>query len=132
MDSYVGELLYRRRLYPNPAIFFRPLGKVSLLDWLRKIPRKVLDLPVYAYAEVGNILARYADWIRLYRRGHRLARPNTGAGPSDRDVLDFSIFRVGKARLRAGERGSTGEPRLAQEDLSEQTIARRLPETLGL
>jgi predicted nucleic acid-binding protein len=36
------------------------VGKLQPLDWINQPRHKVLDLPEVAYAEVGQILARYA------------------------------------------------------------------------
>ncbi len=71
-----------------------------MLDWLRKIPRKVLDLPVYAYPEVGEILARYADldpdftdaaivWLAEKTGCHAILTV---------DVRDFSVLRLAKGK----------------------------------
>ena len=61
LEGYVGELLVPAPVVIESCYFLSTAGKVRLLDWLRKLPPKVLDLPVRAYPEVGEILARYAD-----------------------------------------------------------------------
>jgi predicted nucleic acid-binding protein len=100
LDNYTGELLVPAPVVSESCYFLSTAGKVRLLDWLRKPPCKVLDLPVSAYPAVGEILARYADldpdftdaaivWL-AEKSGHRAILTV--------DVRDFSVFRPGKGK----------------------------------
>lgn len=53
LDNYHGEMLVPAPVVTESCDFLSTAGKVRLLDWLRKIPRKVLDLPTYAYPDVS-------------------------------------------------------------------------------
>ena len=61
LDQYAGELLVPGPVVTESCYFLSTVGKVRLLQWLSKPPRHVLELPVQAYSDVGEILARYAD-----------------------------------------------------------------------
>lgn len=54
LDRYVGLLLVPAPVVTETCYFLSTAGKVRLLDWLHKLPRKVLDLPAHAYPEVGR------------------------------------------------------------------------------
>jgi predicted nucleic acid-binding protein len=99
-DDYTGELLVPAPVVTESCYFLSTAGKVRLLDWLRKPPRKVLDLPISAYHEVGEILASYAwlnpdftdaaiVWFAEYTGCRAILTV---------DVRDFSVFRVGKGK----------------------------------
>lgn len=100
LDNYVGELLVPAAVVTETCYFLSTAGKVRLLDWLRKLPRKVLDLPVFAYPEVGEILARYADLDPDFTDAAIvwLAEKSGCRSILTVDVRDFSAFRVGKSK----------------------------------
>jgi predicted nucleic acid-binding protein len=87
LDNYAGELLVPAPVVSESCYFLSTAGKVR-------------DLPISAYPEVGEILARYADldpdftdaalvWL-ADRTGCRAILTV--------DVRDFSIFRLGKSK----------------------------------
>jgi len=100
LDSYVGALLVPAPVVSETCYFLSTPGKVRLLDWLRKPPRKVLDLPVYAYPEVGETLVRYAGLKPDFTDGAIvwLAQDTGCREILTVDVRDFSIFRLKKGR----------------------------------
>ena len=100
LDSYVGELLVPAPVVTETCYFLSTAGKVRLLDWLRKIPRKVLDLPVYAYPEAGEILARYAELDPDFTDAAIVwFAEDTGCRAIlTVDVRDFSTFRLAKGK----------------------------------
>jgi uncharacterized protein len=100
LDSYAGLLLIPAPVVTETCYFLSATGKVRLLDWVRRPPRQVLDLPANAYPQVAEILARYADldpdftdaaivWL-AERTGCRAILTV--------DVRDFSAFRLKKGR----------------------------------
>ena len=100
LDSYTGELLVPAPIVSESCYFLSTAGKVRLLDWLSKPPRKVLDLPVSAYPEVGKILARYAALEPDFADGAIvwLAEKTGCRAILTVDVRDFSVFRLGKGK----------------------------------
>lgn len=99
-DNYVGELLVPAPVVTETCYFLSTAGKVRFLNWLSKPPRKVLDLPVYAYPDVSEILTRYADlgpdftdaaivWLAHDARCHAILTA---------DIRDFSTFRLAKGK----------------------------------
>ena len=100
LDSYAGELLVPAPVVSESCYFLSTAGKVRLLDWLRKPPRKVLDLPVSAYPEVGRILARYAELDPDFADAAIvwLAEKTGCRAILTVDVRDFSVFRLGKGK----------------------------------
>jgi len=85
---------------PGSAVRQAQAGKVRLLDWLREIPRKVLDLPTYAYPDVSEILTRYADLNPDFTDAAMVwFAEDTGCRAIlTVDVRDFSAFRLAKGR----------------------------------
>ncbi len=61
LDSYFGVLLVPAPVVVETCYFLSSANKVRLLDWLGKLPRRVLDVPVSAYSRVSEILTRYVD-----------------------------------------------------------------------
>ncbi len=100
LDNYVGELLVPAPVVSESCYFLSTAGKVRLLNWLRKLPRKVLDLPIYAYPEVGEILARYAQLDPDFTDAAIVwLADNTGCRSIlTVDVRDFSVLRPGKGK----------------------------------
>ena len=100
LDNYTGELLVPAPVVSESCYFLSTAGKVRLLDWLRKPPRKVLDLPVSAYPEVGKILARYADLAPDFTDAAVvwLAEKTGCRAILTVDVRDFTAFRLGKGK----------------------------------
>jgi uncharacterized protein len=60
-DSYVGQMLVPAPVVSEACYFLSSAGKVRLLDWVGRLPRKVIDLPVTLYREAGAIIERYAN-----------------------------------------------------------------------
>ena len=98
LGAYKGELLVPAPVVSETCYFLSTIGKVRLLDWLGKPQRRVLDLPQAAYADVGQILARYAAldpdltdaaivWLAQEMRCYSILTA---------DVRDFSTFRAGR------------------------------------
>jgi len=98
LNSYVGEMLVPAPVVTETCYFLSTAGKVRLLNWLRKLPRKVLDLPVFAYPEVGEILARYADLDPDFTDAAIvwLAEKTDCRAILTVDIRDFSTFRLAK------------------------------------
>ena len=100
LDSYTGELLVPAPVVSESCYFLSTAGKVRLLDWVCTAPRKVLDLPVSAYCEVGKILARYAQLDPDFTDGSIvwLAEKTGCRAILTVDIRDFSVFRLAKSR----------------------------------
>jgi predicted nucleic acid-binding protein len=100
LDNYTGELLVPAPVVSESCYFLSTAGKVRLLDWLRKPPRKVLDLPISAYPEVGEILAHYVDLDPDFTDAAIvwLAEKTGCRAILTVDVRDFSVFRLGKSK----------------------------------
>jgi predicted nucleic acid-binding protein len=100
LANYTGELLVPTPVVSESCFFLSTVGKVRLLDWLCKPPRKVLDLPVSAYPEVGKILARYAKLDPDFADAAIvwLADKIGCRSILTVDVRDFSVFRLGKSK----------------------------------
>ena len=100
LDNYTGEVLVPAPVVSESCYFLTTAGKVRLLDWLRKSPRRVLDLPVSAYPEVGKILARYAELEPDFVDAAIvwLAEKTGCRAILTVDIRDFSVFRLGKGK----------------------------------
>jgi len=100
LDNYTGELLVPAPVVSESCYFLSTAGKVRLLDWLRKPPRKILDLPASAYPEVGEILARYAELDPDFTDAAIvwLAEKTGCRAILTVDVRDFSVFRMRKGK----------------------------------
>jgi len=100
LENYAGELLVPAPVVSETCYFLSTAGKVRLLDWLRKPPCKVLDLPVTAYPEVGEILARYAGLDPDFTDAAIvwLAEKSACRAILTVDIRDFSAFRLGKGK----------------------------------
>jgi len=100
LDNYHGEMLVPAPVVTESCYFLSTAGKVRLLDWLRKIPRKVLDLPTYAYPDVSEILTRYADLNPDFTDAAMVwFAEDTGCRAIlTVDVRDFSVFRLAKGK----------------------------------
>ena len=100
LDNYQGEMLVPAPVVTESCYFLSTAGKVRLLDWLRKIPRKVLDLPIYAYPDVSEILTRYADLNPDFTDAAMVwFAEDTGCRAIlTVDVRDFSAFRLAKGK----------------------------------
>ena len=100
LDNYLGELLVPAPVVSETCYFLSTAGKVRLLDWLRKLPRRVLDLPVYAYPKVSETLARYAGLKPDFTDAAIVwLAEDTGCRTIlTVDLRDFSVFRLGKGK----------------------------------
>ena len=100
LDSYVGLLLVPAPVVTETCYFLSTAGKVRLLDWLRKLPRRVFDLPVYAYPKVSETLTRYAELKPDFTdAGIVWLAEDTGCRAIlTVDVRDFSTFRLTKGK----------------------------------
>ncbi|MDA8110584.1 MAG: PIN domain-containing protein [Betaproteobacteria bacterium] len=100
LDSYRGALLVPAPAISESCYFLSTAGKVRLLQWVRKTPRRVLEVPAYAYPEVGEILARYADLDPDFTDAAIvwLAEATGCRSILTVDVRDFSTFRLKRGR----------------------------------
>jgi len=100
LDSYVGLLLVPAPVVTETCYFLSTAGKVRLLDWLRKLPRRVFDLPVYAYPKVSETLTRYAELKPDFTDAAIVwLADDTGCRAIlTVDVRDFSTFRLTKGK----------------------------------
>ncbi len=100
LDSYVGLLLVPAPVVTETCYFLSTAGKVRLLDWLSKLPRRVLDLPVYAYPKVSETLTRYAGLKPDFTDAAIvwLAEDTGCREVLTMDVRDFSVFRLRKGK----------------------------------
>ncbi len=100
LDNYVGLLLVPAPVVTETCYFLSTAGKVRLLDWLRKLPRRVFDLPVYAYPKVSETLTRYAELKPDFTDAAIvwLAEDTACRAILTVDVRDFSTFRVRKGK----------------------------------
>ena len=100
LDTYFGLLLVPAPVVTETCYFLSTVNKVRLLDWVRKLPRQVLDLPAHAYAQVGEILTRYADLSPDFTDAAIvwLAERTGCRAILTVDVRDFSAFRLRKGK----------------------------------
>ena len=100
LDAYFGLLLVPAPVVTETCYFLSSSGKTRLLDWLRKLPRQVLDLPAHSYPQVGEILARYADLNPDFTDAAIvwLAEKTACRAILTVDVRDFSAFRLRKGK----------------------------------
>lgn len=100
LNSFVGNLLVPEAVVAETCYFLSSAGKVRLLDWARKLPRMLLDVPAHAYPDLAAILARYADldpdftdaaivWLADKTGCHAILTV---------DERDFNAFRLKKGR----------------------------------
>jgi predicted nucleic acid-binding protein len=61
LAGYKGEIIVPGPVVVEACYFLSAAGKIRLLDWMAKGGAKIADLPNEAYAEIGAIIARYAD-----------------------------------------------------------------------
>lgn len=61
LAGYKGEIIVPAPVVVETCFFLSTVAKVSLLDWLDSGPIRIAEMPSPAYAEIGAILARYAD-----------------------------------------------------------------------
>ena len=100
LDGYKGELLVPAPVVSESCYFLSTASKVRLLDWLRKPPPRVLELPASAYPEVAAILARYANLDPDFTDAAIvwLAEKTGCRSILTVDIRDFSAFRLAKGR----------------------------------
>lgn len=98
--QYRGELLVPAPVVSEACYFLSNAGKVRLLDWLNQPRHKVLDLPEAAYADVAQILARYASLDPDFTDAALvwLAQETGCRAILTVDVRDFSTFRMSRGR----------------------------------
>lgn len=90
---------------PAPVVtetcyFLSTAGKVRLLDWINQPRHKVLDLPEVAYADVGQILVRYAALDPDFTDAAIvwLAQECGCRNILTVDARDFSAYRMGRGK----------------------------------
>jgi uncharacterized protein len=100
LGSYVGELLVPAPVVSEACYFLSTAGKIRLLDWVGRLPRKVVDLPVTLYREAGAIIERYAQLEPDFTDAAivLLAQITDCRAILTVDVRDFSVFRPGKGK----------------------------------
>lgn len=101
LAGYKGEIVVPAPVVVESCYFLSTAGKIRLLDWLAKGPRRVAEIPATAYAGIGEILARYSeldpdftDAAIVWLAGQTGCRAVLTV-----DTRDFSIYRV-KGRKR--------------------------------
>ena len=97
---YKGELLVPTPVVTETCYFLSTAGKVRLLDWLSQPRHKVLDLPVVAYADVGQILVRYTSLDPDFTDAAILwlAQESGCSAILTVDIRNFSTFRMGNGK----------------------------------
>jgi uncharacterized protein len=100
LDVYAGALLVPSPVVVETCFFLSEPGKVRLLDWLGKPPRKVLELPASAYPELRETLAKYADLDPDFTDAAIvwLAEKTGCRAILTTDLRDFGAFRLRKSR----------------------------------
>ena len=100
LARYTGELLVPAPVVTETCYFLSTAGKVRLLDWLSQLRHKVLDLPEVAYADVSQILARYAALDPDFTDAAIvwLAQESGCRALLTVDVRDFSTYRMSRGR----------------------------------
>ncbi len=98
LDGYAGELLVTAPVVAETCYFLSTVGKVRLLDWLSGPQCRVLDLPSVAYADVGDILARYSVLDPDFTDAALVwfAQETDCRAILTVDVRDFGVFRMGR------------------------------------
>jgi predicted nucleic acid-binding protein len=96
LSGYGGDLLVPAPVVAESCYFLSTENKVRMLDWLAAPRRKVLDLPVAAYPEVGAILARYAALDPDFTDAAIvwLAKETGCSAILTVDMRDFGVYRV--------------------------------------
>ena len=96
LSGYGGTLLVPAPVITESCFFLSTGNKVRMLDWLTAPKRKVLDLPVAAYPEVGVILARYAGLDPDFTDAAIvwLAKEAGCSAILTVDMRDFGIYRL--------------------------------------
>ncbi len=61
LEGYKGEIIVPGPVVVESSYFLSVPGKIRLLDWIAKGGARLADLPATASAEIGAIIARYAD-----------------------------------------------------------------------
>ena len=61
LAGYKGEIIVPGPVVVESCYFLSVAGKIRLLDWIAKGGARLAELPPQAYADVGAIIARYAD-----------------------------------------------------------------------
>ena len=100
LGGYTGQLLVPAPLVSEACYFLSASGKVRLLDWVGKPPRRVLDLPMDLYREAGAIIERYASLEPDFTDAAivLLAQTTGCRAILTVDLRDFSVLRPGKGK----------------------------------
>lgn len=61
LKSYKGEILVPGPVAAESCYFLSTTAKIRLIDWLVGGRRRMIELTLDAYPDIGAILARYAD-----------------------------------------------------------------------
>jgi predicted nucleic acid-binding protein len=61
LAGYKGEIIVPGPVVVESCYFLSTAGKIRLLDWIAKGGAKLADLPSRTYADIGAIIARYAN-----------------------------------------------------------------------
>lgn len=96
LASHAGELLVPSPVVTESCFFLSTANKVRLLDWLSKPPRRVLELPAEVYADIGAILARYANLDPDFTDAAIvwLAQQSGCRAVLTTDMRDFGVYRM--------------------------------------
>jgi predicted nucleic acid-binding protein len=96
LAGYKGEIIVPGPVVVESCFFLSVAGRIRLLDWIAKDRTRLADLPSPAYADIGTIIARYADlepdftdaaivWLADKTACRAILTVNT---------RDFSIYRL--------------------------------------
>jgi len=101
LAGYKGEIIVPGPVVVESCYFLSIAGKIRLLDWIAKGGAKLADLPAPAYADIGAIIARYADLEPDFTDAAIvwLADKTACRAILTVDTRDFSIYR-----LKSGKR----------------------------
>lgn len=96
LASYKGEIIVPGPVVVESCYFLSIAGKIRLLDWIAKGPARLADLPSLAYADIGAIIARYADLEPDFTDAAIvwLADKTACRAILTVDTRDFSIYRL--------------------------------------
>ena len=96
LAGYKGAIIVPGPVVVESCYFLSIAGKIRLLDWIAKGPARLADLPSLAYADIGAIIARYADLEPDFTDAAMvwLADKTACRAILTVDTRDFSIYRL--------------------------------------
>ena len=96
LERYKGEIIVPGPVVVESSYFLSVSGKIRLLDWIAKGGARLVELPAMAYADIGAIIARYADLEPDFTDAAIvwLADKTACRAVLTVDTRDFSIYRL--------------------------------------